>query len=67
MYKNVNPYFALKFLTHFGKNFVRENFLERMVEFNSILTKRSVFDKKVAKFIFYSPKSSFTPIRPHKA
>lgn len=67
MYKNVNPYFVLKLLMLFGKNFVRKNFLERMVEFNGILTKRCVFDKKVAKFIFYNPKSSFTPIRPHKA
>lgn len=53
-------------LTHFGKNFVGENFLERTIEFNYILTKRRVFDKKVAKFIFYIAVSSFTPTAAHK-
>lgn len=53
-------------LTHFGKNFVRENFLEKMFEFNGILTKKSVFDKKVAKYIFYITISSFTPDRLHR-
>ena len=48
-------------LTHFGKNFVRENFLEKMFKFNCILTKKRVFDKKVAKYIFYIAISSFTP------
>ena len=43
----------LKNLTRFGKNFVRENFLERTLDFNGILTKKRVFDKKVAKSIFY--------------
>ena len=55
------------FLTHFSKNFVRENFLERMFDFNGILTKTADFDKKVSKFIFYIVVSSFTPNRPHKA
>nr|DAV76637.1 MAG TPA: hypothetical protein [Caudoviricetes sp.] len=34
---------------------MRENFLERMFEFNSILTKKPVFDKKVAKTSFTLP------------
>jgi hypothetical protein len=37
---------------HFYKNFVRKNFLERKLDFNGILTKKPVFDKKVAKTIF---------------
>nr|DAQ31245.1 MAG TPA: hypothetical protein [Caudoviricetes sp.] len=53
-------------LTHFGKNFVRENFLEKMFEFNCILTKKRVFDKKVAKYIFYIAVSSFTPNQLHR-
>lgn len=51
---------------HFYKNFVRENFLERMFEFNGILTKKPVFDKKVVKTIFYLAISCFTPDQPHK-
>ena len=51
-------------LTHFGKNFVRENFLERLLDFNGILTKTADFDKKVVKFIFYIDVSSFTANRP---
>lgn len=54
-------------LTHFYKNFVRENFLERMLDFNGILTKKRVFDKKVAKTFFYTAVSSFTANRPRKA
>lgn len=42
-------------LTHFYKNFVRENFLERKLDFNGILTKKPVFDKKVVKTAFTSP------------
>lgn len=42
-------------LTHFYKNFVRENFLERKVQFNGILTKKPVFDKKVVKTSFTLP------------
>lgn len=53
-------------LTHFGKNFVRENFLERLLEFNGILTKKPVFDKKVAKTVLYTAISSFTPDRLHR-
>ncbi len=56
----------LTFLAHFYKNFVRENFLERKLDFNSILTKKPVFDKKVAKTVFYLVISSFTPDRPHR-
>lgn len=51
---------------HFGKNFVRENFLERMLEFNGILTKKRVFDKKVVKNLFYIAISCFTPDQPHR-
>ena len=53
-------------LTHFGKNFVRENFLERKLDFNGILTKKRVFDKKVAKTVFYLAISCFTPDRTHR-
>ena len=45
---------------------MRENFLERTLEFNSILTKKPVFDKKVAKTIFYLVISSLTPDRAHR-
>lgn len=34
---------------------MRENFLERMLEFNSILTKKPIFDKKVVKMSFTLP------------
>lgn len=53
-------------LVHFYKNFVRENFLERKLDFNGILTKRRVFDKKVVKNLFYIAISCFTPDRPHR-
>ena len=32
---------------------MRENFLEKLLDFNDNLTKKDVFDKKVAKSIFY--------------
>ena len=53
-------------MEHFYKNFVRENFLERMLDFNGILTKKAVFDKKVAKTVFYNPGLRFTPDQPHR-
>lgn len=53
-------------LTHFGKNFVRENFLEKMFEFNGILTKRRVFDKKVVKYIFYKSPFIFYTYHTHR-
>lgn len=56
----------LTFLAHFYKNFVRENFLERKLDFNGISTKKRVFDKKVVKTLFYLAISSFTPDQPHK-
>ena len=56
----------LTLLAHFYKNFVRENFLERKLDFNGILTKRPVFDKKVAKIIFYLAVSCLTPDQPHR-
>lgn len=51
---------------HFYKNFVRKNFLERKLDFNGILTKKPVFDKKVAKNVFYIAISSFTADQPHR-
>ncbi len=45
---------------------MRENFLERMLEFNGILTKKHVFDKKVVKNLFYIAISCFTPDQPHR-
>ena len=53
-------------LAHFGKNFVRENFLERKLDFNGILTKKRVFDKKVVKNLFYIAISCFTPDQAHR-
>lgn len=53
-------------LTHFYKNFVRENFLERKLDFNGILTKKPVFDKKVAKNVFYNSNLSLTPDQLHR-
>lgn len=45
---------------------MRKNFLERKVDFNGILTKKPVFDKKVVKTIFYPAVSCFTPDQPHR-
>ena len=56
----------LTLLAHFYKNFVRENFLERKLDFNGILTKKPVFDKKVVKTFFDIAISSFTPDQPHR-
>jgi hypothetical protein len=54
------------FLEHFAKNFVRENFLERKLDFNGILTKKPVFDKKIVKTIFYPAISCLTADRTHR-
>lgn len=45
---------------------MRENFLEITLEFNGNLTKKRVFDKKVAKYIFYIAISSFTSNQLHR-
>ena len=45
---------------------MRENFLERKFDFNGILTKKRVFDKKVVKNLFYIAISCFTADQPHK-
>lgn len=45
---------------------MRENFLERKLDFNGILTKKPVFDKKVVKTIFDTAISSLTPDQLHK-
>lgn len=45
---------------------MRENFLERKLDFNGILTKKPVFDKKVVKTIFDLAISSLTPDQPHR-
>lgn len=45
---------------------MRENFLERKLDFNGILTKKLVFDKKVVKTFFYTTISCFTPYRTHR-
>lgn len=42
-------------LVHFSKNFVRKNFVRENLIFNGILTKKPVFDKKVAKTPFTLP------------
>lgn len=53
-------------LVHFYKNFVRENFLERKLDFNGILTKKRVFDKKVVKTVFYKPPFIFYTYHTHR-
>lgn len=45
---------------------MRENFLEKKLDFNGILTKKPVFDKKVVKTFFYIAVSSFTPDQSHR-
>lgn len=45
---------------------MRENFLGRKLYFNGILTKKPVFDKKVAKTIFDLAISSLTPDQTHR-
>lgn len=45
---------------------MRKNFLERTLDFNGILTKKPVFDKKVVKNLFYTAVSCFTPDQPHR-
>ena len=45
---------------------MRENFLERKLDFNGILTKKRVFDKKVVKNLFYTAVSCFTPDQLHR-
>lgn len=45
----------LTFLAHFYKNFVRENFKRKKLDFNGISTKKPVFDKKVVKTSFTLP------------
>jgi hypothetical protein len=45
---------------------VRENFLERKLDFNGILTKKPVFDKKVVKNVFDTAISCLTPDQPHR-
>ena len=41
---------------------MRENFLERKLDFNGILTKKPVFDKKVVKTSFTLPFHVLHPI-----
>lgn len=57
---------VLTLLAHFSKNFVRKNFLEKKLDFNSILTKKPVFDKKVVKNLFDTAISCLTPDRTHR-
>lgn len=45
---------------------MRENFLERKLDFNGILTKKPVFDKKSSQNLFYLAVSGFTADRPHR-
>lgn len=45
---------------------MRKNFLEKKLDFNGILTKKLVFDKKVVKTIFDLVISSLTPDQPHR-
>ena len=45
---------------------MREKCFERKARFNSILTKKAVFDKKVVKNLFYTAVSCFTPDQPHR-
>lgn len=45
---------------------MRENFLERKLDFNGILTKKPVFDKKVVKNLFDNSIPCLTPDQSHK-
>lgn len=45
---------------------MRKNFLRRKFDFNGILTKKPVFDKKVVKNVFYIAISCFTSDPPHR-
>lgn len=45
---------------------MRKNFLERKFDFNGILTKKPVFDKKVVKNVFDNAVSCLTPDQPHR-
>lgn len=45
---------------------MRENFLERKLDFNGILTKKRVFDKKSSENLFYIAVSCFTPDHAHR-
>ena len=51
-------------LAHFYKNFVRENFKRKKLDFNGILTKKPVFDKKVVKTSFTLPFHHLQPTGP---
>nr|DAL28128.1 MAG TPA_asm: hypothetical protein [Caudoviricetes sp.] len=39
-------------MAHFSKNFVRKNFVREKFNFNGILAKKPIFDKKVVKTSF---------------
>lgn len=45
---------------------MRKNFLEKTLDFNGILTKKPVFDKKVVKTIIYNSILCFTPDLTHR-
>lgn len=45
---------------------MRKNFVRKKFNFNGILTKKPVFDKKVVKNLFYTAISCFTADQPHR-
>lgn len=45
---------------------MRKKLCERKVQFNGILTKNSIFDKKVVKSIFYKAPFIFYTYRTHR-
>lgn len=45
---------------------MRENFLERKLDFNGILTKKRVFDKKSSEIVFDNSIPPLTPDQPHR-
>lgn len=53
-------------MAHFSKNFVRKNFVREKFNFNGILTKKPVFDKKVVKNLFDTAISCLTPDQAHR-
>lgn len=58
--------FLVKKFNALRKKLCEKKLCERKVQFNSILTKNSIFDKKVAKFIFYKEPFIFYTYLTHR-
>lgn len=58
--------FLVKKFNALRKKLCEKKLCERKVQFNSILTKNLIFDKKVVKFIFYKAPFIFYTYRSHR-